>query len=101
MAFLRLYSSAIDPADRDELEGLVRENVVPAFERVPGCLSVELGVNVEPSAGGLLEGAFITRWATLDEMQRGVESVQAHDSLARVLPVLRQAPAVRVFEILE
>ena len=101
VAFLRLSSSAIDPADRDELERLVREDVVPAFERMPGSLSAELGVNVEPSAGGLLEGAFIARWETLDQMQSGVESVEAHGSLARVLPVLRHAPAIRVFEILE
>ena len=66
--YLRFYQSAVDPSDVEEMQRLFEDDVVPAFSRSPGCLGLELTVSIEPNAGGLVEGAAISRWSSLDDM---------------------------------
>lgn len=98
--FLRLFQSAIDPADIDEVRQLFADDVVPAFAAQDGCLGVELVVNVEKNAGGLVEGAAISRWTTLDAMETAMANRAVVDALVRVRQVLRQEPVSKVYEVL-
>ena len=97
--YLRLYRSAVDPADVDEVRRLFADDVKPAFEAVVGCLSVELGVSVEKNAGGLVEGAVVSRWASLEAMETAVTSRPVREAIVRVRQLLRQEPVAKVFEI--
>jgi len=97
---LRLFQSAVDPADVEELRSLFLDDVKSAFEAVEGCLGIELIMNTEKNAGGLVEGAAISRWVTREAMAEGVESRAVAEAQVRIFQLLRQEPVVRVFEVI-
>jgi len=99
--YLRLYQSAIDPADVKEMQRLFLDDVAPAFSRASGCLGIELTVAVEPNAGGLVEGAAISRWSSLEEMATAMASHDVQEALVRVRQLLRQEPVSKVLQVLQ
>jgi len=98
--YLRFYQSAVDPTDVEEMQRLFVDDVVPAFAGRPGCLGLELTVTVEPNAGGLVEGAAISRWSSLDEMAAAMASHEVQEALVRVRQLLRQEPVSKVLQVL-
>jgi quinol monooxygenase YgiN len=98
--FVRLFFSAADPSDSDEIRRIFVEDVKPAFEEL-GCESIELLVNVEPNAGGLVEGVVTSRWHSREEMEKALRSRTLAESLVRVRQLLRLEPLTRTFEVLE
>jgi hypothetical protein len=99
--YVRFYSTALDPADLPGVRRIFAEDVKPVFEALPGCQSIELLIATSSNAGGLLEGAAISRWASLDDLSAGVESRAVAESMVRILPLLRLEPVIKIFEILE
>ena len=99
--YLRLYQSAVDPADVEEMRRLFVDDVVPAFAHSPGCLGLELTVSIEPNAGGLVEGAAISRWSSLDQMAAAMASHEVQEALVRVRQLLRQEPVSKVLQVLQ
>ena len=99
--YLRLYQSAIDPADVEEMRRLFVDDVAPAFSHAPGCLGIELTVAVEPNAGGLVEGAAISRWSSLEEMTEAMASREVQEAMVRVRGLLRQEPVSKVLHVLQ
>jgi len=99
--YLRLYQSAVDPADVEEIRRFFLDDVKPAFEDFDGCLAVELAVSVEKNAGGLVEGAVVSRWASLPAMEAAVSSRLVAEALVRVRQLLRIEPLARVYEMEE
>ena len=97
---LRLFQSTIDPADVEEVRRLFIEDVLPVYEKLDGCLSIELVVRSEPNAGGLVEGAALSRWESRDAMEEAVMSRPAKEAQVRIVELLRQEPVIRVFEVL-
>ena len=97
--YLRLYTSAVDPSDVEEVRRLFDADVAPAFAACPGCLAVELAVSVEVNAGGLVEGAAISRWSSLEEMTAAIRSREVTEAIVRVRQLLRQEPVSKVLEI--
>ena len=98
--FLRLYQSAVAPADVEEIKRLFVDDVVPAFSGASGCLGIELAVSVAPNAGGLVEGTAISRWSSLDDMAAAIASHEVQEALVRVRQLLRQEPVSKVLEVL-
>jgi quinol monooxygenase YgiN len=97
---LRLFQSAIDPADVDELRKLFLDDVKSAFESVAGCLGIELITCTDPNAGGLIEGAALSRWETREVMEANIDSRPLVEAQVRIFELLRQEPVVRVFEVI-
>ncbi|MEO7837339.1 MAG: hypothetical protein ABIS21_06830 [Acidimicrobiales bacterium] len=97
---LRMFQTAIDPADVDALRRLFAEDVLPVYGQLAGCLGMELVLCTDRSAGGLVEGAAVSRWAGLEEMERAVVSRPAAEAQVRILQLLRQEPVIRVYEVL-
>ncbi len=97
--YLRMYQSAVDPADVEEIRRFFFDDVKPAFDQFDGCQSIELVVSVEKNAGGLVEGAVVSRWSSLTAMETAVSSRAVAEALVRVRQLLRVEPLVRVFEI--
>lgn len=98
--FLRLYQSAVAPADVEEMKRLFLDDVVPAFREAGGCLGLELAVTVEPNAGGLVEGTAISRWSSREEMNEAVSSRPVQEAMVRVRQLLRQEPVSKILEVL-
>lgn len=97
--FLRVFLTAVDPADVESLRRLFDEDVVPGYMGLEGCRHVEMLMSVDHNAGGLVEGAVLSRWSSRDAMETGIASRPAHESQVRVFELLRQEPVVRVFEV--
>lgn len=97
--YLRMFQSAIDPADLDRIRQLFADDVAPAFTALDGCLSIELVMSCDQNAGGLVEGAAISRWSSRQAMEAAVESRPAREGMVRILQILRQEPVTRVFEV--
>ena len=99
--YLRLYQSAVDPSDVEEIQRLFVDDVLPAFTGCPGCVGLELTVNIEPNAGGLVEGAAISRWSSLDDMTAALASHEVREALVRIRSLLRQEPVSKVLQVLK
>jgi quinol monooxygenase YgiN len=97
--FLRVFQSAVDPGDIETIRRLFAEDVLPAFRDLAGCLGVELLISHEQNAGGLVEGAALSRWASMEAMDEAVASRPVREALVRVTTLLRQQPVTRVFEV--
>ena len=97
---LRLFQSAVDPADVDEVRRLFDDDVKPVFEGIEGCLSMELVINLEGSPGGLVEGCALSRWSSLEELEQALASRAVAEALVRIRAMLRQEPVTKTFEVL-
>lgn len=97
---IRLFLSAVSESDLEELTRLFREDVVPAFEAAPGCLSIELVRADHPGAGGLIEGGVITRWSSAEEMEAALADPEVIASQTRVRAMLRREPLRKVYELI-
>lgn len=98
--YLRFFSTAVDPSDVDEVRRIFTEDIKPAFEGMAGCTSLELMISVEKSAGGLVDGAVLSHWSSLDELNAALESRTVAESMVRILPLLQIEPVIKTFEIL-
>ena len=99
--FVRMFHTALDPADLEQVRRLFADDILPVFRDMDGCLSVELILSVDHNPGGLLECSTISRWATREAMEAAMGSRAAKEAQVRVFQLLRQEPVVRVFEVLE
>jgi len=99
--FVRLFSSAIDPSDLPEVRRIFAEDIAPVFETLPGCLSMELLLGMDPNAGGLVDAAALSRWKSQDELTAAIGSREVAESMVRILPFLQLEPVIRMFEIVE
>ena len=97
--YLRMFQSAVDPSDVAEVRELFAADVAPVFAACPGCLGVELAVSIEVNAGGLVEGAAISRWSSLDDMAAAIDSREVNEAIVRVRHLLRQEPLSKVLEV--
>ena len=100
MSWVRIFHSAVDPEDVDDIRALFAEDVVPAFRDRPGCLSIELLMSLDQNAGGLLDGAAMSRWESFEAMEEAMASREIAEGLVRILKLLRQEPVTRVYEVL-
>ncbi|MBA3654104.1 MAG: antibiotic biosynthesis monooxygenase [Actinobacteria bacterium] len=97
--FVRVFQTAVDPDDVDAVRRLFTDDVLPAFAGLDGCLGVELQISHEQNAGGLVEGAAVSRWSSIEAMDEAVASRPVREALVRVTSLLRQQPVTRVFEV--
>jgi quinol monooxygenase YgiN len=97
--YLRLFQTAVDPADIEQVTRLFEDDVKPVFAAISGCLSMELVVSVEKNAGGLVDGAALSRWSSIEAMDDALDSREVGEALIRVRELLRQEPISRVFEV--
>ena len=96
-----MYQSAVDPADVDDVRRLFNDDVKPVFDRIAGCESIELLINTSGNAGGLVEGCALSRWRSLDELERALETRDVTEALVRIRTMLRQEPVTKTFEVLK
>ena len=96
---VRFFYSAVDPSDVDRVRNLFLEDVLPAFDSHPGCLGIELLINITNNAGGLVDGMAMSRWESRDAMEDALASRGVQEALVRVTQFLRQEPITRTFEV--
>jgi quinol monooxygenase YgiN len=97
--YVRIFHSSVDPADIEEIRALFAEDVAPAFTARNGCVGIELLISCDKNAGGLVEGAAISRWSSREDMEEAMASREVREALVRILQLLRQEPVTRIFEV--
>ena len=97
---VRMFHTAVDPADLDQVRRLFADDILPVFRDTPGCLSMELVMGMERHPGGLLECAAVSRWESGESMDTAMASRAAKEAQVRIFELLRQEPGVRVFQVL-
>ncbi len=97
---IRIFRSAVHPDDLAEVARLFEEDVRPVFTAMEGCLSIELVMDNKLSSTGLVEGAVVSRWRSLEDMERGVGTEEAIASQQNVRRLLRTQPIVTVHLVL-
>jgi quinol monooxygenase YgiN len=97
--YVRWFSSAVDPADVDEIRRIFDEDVRPAFGKLEGCRGIELMMNLDRNAGGLVEGGAISHWDSLADLERALGSREVTESMVRVLALLRLEPVTKTYEV--
>lgn len=100
MTVVRILQSAVDPADIETVRQLFADDVLPVFRALDGCDGIELLMSLESNAGGLVEGAAVSRWSNRKAMDDGMASRQVAEAQVRVFELLRQEPVVRIFDVL-
>lgn len=98
---VRMFMSAVDPSDMPRIQQMFHEDILPALTRQPGCESVELVASVAPNAGGMIEGAAISRWRSKEALATALEQPDVQDSITRIRDLLRQEPVTKTYEVLE
>jgi len=101
MTVVRMYQTAVDPADVDAVRRFFNDDVKPVFDKMDGCHSIELLINVAGNAGGLVEGCALSRWRSLDDLERALTTREVGEALVRIQTILRQEPVTKTFEVLE
>lgn len=96
-----MYLSSIDPEDLPKIQAIFGDDVRPALLKQQGCESVELVANTERNAGGLVEGGAVSRWRTLQELEKALEQREVQESIVRVRQLLRQEPVTKTYEVLD
>lgn len=97
---VRMFQTAVDPADLEQVRRLFADDILPVFRDMAGCVSMELVMSVEHNPGGLLECATVSRWDTAEAMDAAIGSRGVKEAQVRIFELLRQEPVVRVFQVL-
>lgn len=101
MPYVRLFQSAVDPSEVEQVRKLFNDDVRPLFADVDGCESMELLINVDHNAGGLVEGCAFSRWTSREALETALGSRPVLEALVRVRALLRQEPVTKTFEVME
>jgi heme-degrading monooxygenase HmoA len=98
---VRIFDTAMDPADVEKGKQLFREQVKPAFEAFDGCRGVEMILGVEEHSQDLVDIASISRWDSLESIETATSSDDYKTALEEIRKLFQQSPIVRHFELVE
>ena len=96
---VRMFDTAMTPEDIEKGKDLFRDNVKPVFEAFDGCLGVEMVIGVEEHSKDLIDIASISRWESLEAIERATASPEYATALTEIRKLFQQAPIVRHFEV--
>lgn len=95
---VRIFGTAMHPDDIERAKDLFRSDVRPVFESFDGCAGIEMCLGVEEHSGELVEVAAISRWDSIDAMERGLATSEYEVAMTELRKLFAQAPIVRLFE---
>ena len=98
---VRIFDTAMDPADVEQGKELFRRTVRPAFDAFAGCHGVEMVIGVEEHSRDLVDVASISRWDSIDSIETAISSDEYKGAMEEIRKLFQQAPIVRHFELTE
>jgi quinol monooxygenase YgiN len=94
---IRIFDTSVNPEDVDKATDLFKQKVETAFEQFPGCHGIELLIGVEEHSRDLAEFAAISRWDSMEAIDRAVHTAEYDDALVELKQLFQSAPIVRHF----
>lgn len=98
---IRIFDTAMDPDDIERAKELFRRDVRPVFETFSGCHGIEMSIGVEEHTGDLADVAALSRWDSLDAIERAIQSDDYGEAMAELKKLFQSAPIVRHFEVVD
>ncbi|HET7483551.1 MAG TPA: hypothetical protein VFK89_11895 [Actinomycetota bacterium] len=98
---VRIFDTAVDPNDVERTKEIFRVQVIPAFEAFEGCESIEMTIGIEEHSGDLVDIASITRWTSMDAVQKAIATKEYSEALSEIRQLFQRAPLVRHFEVVD
>ena len=91
---VRIFTTAVDPDDVERGAELFRAEVEPVLSSFDGCHGVEWCVGVDEHSGDLVDITAISRWDSLEAIERATASREYDDALENLRGLFRQTPIV-------
>ena len=98
---IRIFDTAVDPADIEQAKTLFREQVRPAFLAFEGCTSIDMVIGVGEHSGDLVDVASISRWDSPEAVEAAIGTEQYKDAMKEIRDLFAQNPIVRHFAVVE
>ena len=98
---IRIFDTAVDPADVEQAKQLFRDQVRPAFLAFRGCTSIDMVIGVEEHSGDLVDVASISRWESSEAVAEATATPEYQEALAEIRKLFAQSPIVRHFSVVE
>ena len=98
---VRIFDTSVDPGDVERGKQLFREIVRPAFEAFDGCHGIEMLISVNEHSGDLVEIAGVSRWDSVESIERATAAPEYAEALAEIRKLFAQSPIVRHFEAID
>lgn len=98
---IRIFDTAMDPDDIEAGKRLFREQVIPAFQTFAGCHGAEMNLGIEEHSGDLIDVVSISRWDSMDAIQKATETEDYQEALAEIRKLFQRSPIIRHFELVE
>ena len=95
---IRIFDTAVDPADVERAKELFRTKARPAFEAFEGCHGIEMYIGVEEHSKDLVPVAAISRWDSARLIDLAVASDEYTEALRDLRLLFAETPLVRHFE---
>ncbi len=95
---VRIFNTAVDPEDVERGKQIFREQVKPVLEGFDGCNRVEWYIGVDEHSGDLVDVAAISRWDSVEAIDRATASAEYEAALGQLRDLFRQSPIVHHYE---
>lgn len=96
---VRVFDTAVDPAEITEAVELFRAKVKPTLESSEGCDGIEMMVGVEERSGDLVDILAISRWESLEAIGRAIGTPGYEEAMRHLRKLFQRTPIVRHFEL--
>ncbi|HVF53192.1 MAG TPA: hypothetical protein VNC78_06240 [Actinomycetota bacterium] len=96
---IRIFDTTMDPDDVPRAIQLFRDQVSAAFDGFEGCHGVEFNVGVDEHSGDLVEVCAISRWDSVEAIERATATNDYAVALAELRKLFQQNPIIRHFEV--
>lgn len=94
---IRVFDTVIAPDDIERAQRLFREQVGPAFERLDGCLGIEMLLGIDEHSRDLVDMVALSEWESMEAIERASQTAEYARGLTELRQLFRQAPIVRHF----
>lgn len=98
---IRIFDTAVDPADIEQAKTLFRNQVRPAFLAFEGCTSIDMVIGVEEHSGDLVDVASISRWDGPEAVAAAIATPEYAEAMKDIRNLFAQNPIVRHFAVVE
>jgi quinol monooxygenase YgiN len=91
---IRIFTTAVEPEEVGSATQMFNAEVQPVFNEFDGCLGIDWYIGVDEHSGDLVDAMAISRWESVDAIEKATGSSQYVQALANLRRLFRQSPIV-------
>lgn len=95
---VRVFDTAMDPADIEKAKELFRKKVKPTFEAFEGCDGIEMELGIDEHSRDYVDVAAVSRWESMEAIAAATKTPEYEEAMVEFRQLFQQVPLVRHFE---